>query len=287
MKYFINLRQKIAERGIKYALTIFDAKLGFGRFESLIFSNWFNPFATFWLNIRSFPLPQAVKFPVWVYGRPKLRCLSGSMKVIGRVNSGMIVFNKIRMMAPNLMTTQTEIVNQGTIEFLGSGEIGTGNKIVTYFGSLLRIGNCFKIQDQVNIGCMKNISIGNFTWVTHRCQIFDSNYHYLVNLEDNSVKNNTCPILIGNYCWIGNSTTISGGAQIPDFTTVASNSLVNRTTNSIPKFSIIGGTPARLLSTKIIRLYNIKEENRCRQFFKKYPNEVYHFEEEFNINNYL
>lgn len=287
MKYIRYLKQKLSEKGIKYALTIFDAKYGLGRLESLMFSNWLNPFATFWLNFRSFPLGQALRFPIWVYGRPKLRCLSGGMKIVGRIRPGMIVFNKVRKMAPNLMTIQSEIVNQGNIEFHGGGEIGTGNKIVTYFGSKLTIGNCFKIQDLVNVGCMKNIKIGDFTQVTHRCQIFDSNYHYLVNINDNSVKNNTFPIIIGNYCWIGNSTTISGGAIIPDFTTVASNSLVNRSGNSIPKFSIIGGTPAKLISTNIIRLYNIKKENCCRQFFKTNPDKAYHFENELNISDYL
>lgn len=258
---------------------------GIGRIERMMYSNWFNPFATLWLNLRSFPLSQSIRFPVWVYGRPKLRCLSGSMKVVGKVESGMVVFNQVRMMAPNLMTLQTEIVNQGTIEFHGPGIIGTGNKIVTYFGSILKLGSQFMIQDQVNIGCMKYISIGELSWITHRCQIFDSNYHYIVNLESHSIHNHTHPILIGNHCWIGNTSTITGGAEIPDYTIVASNSLVNKSINSVPEASIIGGIPAKLISSGYVRLYNSTIEKKCREYFKNITSEPFFMDKSATIND--
>jgi acetyltransferase-like isoleucine patch superfamily enzyme/2-polyprenyl-3-methyl-5-hydroxy-6-metoxy-1,4-benzoquinol methylase len=52
------------------------------------------------------------------------------------------------------------------------------------------------------------------------------------------------PIDIGNDCWIGANAIIMPNVTLGEFSVVASNSFVNK---SFPSFSIIGGTPARLL----------------------------------------
>ncbi len=269
------IKERLHKHGWKYAFTIFDAKYGLGKIESIFSSNWFNPFATVWLNFRSFSFIQALHLPVFVYGRPKLRCLSGRMKIEGAISMGMIVFNKVRMMAPGLMTEQSELLNQGTIIFEGGGEIGTGNKIVTYLGAEIRIGAEFKIQEQVNIGCMKSIDIGKCTWIVHRCQVFDTNYHYIADINRGIISNAIHPIVIGKYCWIGNTTTITGGAKIPNYTIVASNSLVNNHINDIPENSIVGGIPAKLISTGYRRVYNKELENKCRIFYQNHESSEY------------
>lgn len=266
---------RMQARGWRYGQTILDAKYGLGRLEELMASNWLNPFATFWLNVRSFPVKQALQFPVFVYGRPKLRCLSGSMEVKGKVRPGMVSVNKVRMMAPGLMTCKTELVNQGRIIFYGKGEIGTGNKIVTYFGAELHLGNGFKIQDEVNLGCMKYISIGEQSWIVHRCQVFDTNYHYVANLNKMTIPTCIKPIHIGNYCWVGNTSTVSGGAALPDYTIVCSNSLVNSHTNAIPENSIIGGIPAKLISTGYRRVFNNELDTSCRLHYRDEPDRMF------------
>lgn len=54
------------------------------------------------------------------------------------------------------------------------------------------------------------------------------------------------PVNIGNHCWIGASAIIMPNVTLGDFCIIAANSYVNK---SFPRFSIIGGTPARLLRT--------------------------------------
>jgi acetyltransferase-like isoleucine patch superfamily enzyme/SAM-dependent methyltransferase len=54
------------------------------------------------------------------------------------------------------------------------------------------------------------------------------------------------PIEIGNDCWIGASAIIMPNVSLGEYCVVASNSFVNK---SFPSFSIIGGTPARLIRT--------------------------------------
>ncbi len=52
------------------------------------------------------------------------------------------------------------------------------------------------------------------------------------------------PIIIGNHCWIGSESVILPNVQLGDFCIVAANSFVK---TSFPSYSIIGGTPARLI----------------------------------------
>ena len=52
------------------------------------------------------------------------------------------------------------------------------------------------------------------------------------------------PIRIGSNCWIGASAIIMPGVTLGDYCIVAANSYVNL---SFPDFSIIGGTPAKLI----------------------------------------
>ncbi|TDT58936.1 galactoside O-acetyltransferase [Enterobacter sp. AG5470] len=51
-------------------------------------------------------------------------------------------------------------------------------------------------------------------------------------------------IEIGDHCWIGASATIMPGVKLGNFCIVAANSYVN---TSFDDYSIIGGTPARLI----------------------------------------
>lgn len=166
--------------------------------------------------------------------------------------------------APNLMTVQSEINNQGKIIFHGSGLIGTGNKIcVGPFGTL-EIGALFKITDMCNVGCLNKIFIGTQTWIVQRCQLFDSNYHYVANMNDSTIPTDSAEIYIGRNCWICNTTTVTGGAYLPDFTIVGSNSLVNKNFSEIPERSLIGGVPAKYISTGFLRVDNeelIKKAN--------------------------
>lgn len=52
------------------------------------------------------------------------------------------------------------------------------------------------------------------------------------------------PVTIGNHCWIGASAIVMPNVILGDFCIVAANSFVN---NSFPNYSIVGGTPARLI----------------------------------------
>jgi acetyltransferase-like isoleucine patch superfamily enzyme len=77
---------------------------------------------------------------------------------------------------------------------------------------------------------------------------------------DDSVKPLTKPIYIGDYCWIGNRTTISKGAYLPDYTIIASNSLVNKNFSRLGSYNLLTGVPADVKVQNVKRIYDTKFE---------------------------
>jgi len=265
----------------------FDDKYGIGKLETIIASNWLNPLATLYLNVRSFPLSQAWRMPIFVYGHPRFYNLSGRIIIEGKIKTGMITFNQTRPGAPSVMSLQSEILNQGTIIFHGRGMIGTGNKIRVAGSAILEIGCDGNISDMVNIGCYSHIIIGSHARIVHRCQILDSNYHYVANLNNHTIPKWTKPIVIGKNCWICNSTTVTGGTVLPDYTIVASNSLVNRDFSAVPQKSIIGGIPAKHISTGYLRVYNQQTIDVINKFYDNNGDGMYVFPEDVEPESYF
>ena len=262
---------------IKYA----DTNFGIGKLELLITKNWLNPFATAYLNFRSFPIKQAIRFPIFAYGRPRFYCLSGKMIIAGKINTGMIKFNVTLQGAPSNMSIQSEILNYGQIIFKGKGEIGTGNKIATSTNSTIIIGKNFRIADCCNIGCLSNqIEIGDQCTITHRCQILDSNYHFLADFNNRKVAKYSTPIKIGTGCWICNSSTITGGTVLTNYTTVGSNSLVNKNFSNLPEGSIIGGVSAKFIKTGYRKIENYDIEKKINAYFKNSSDNFYPLSED-------
>lgn len=253
-----------------------DSKYGLGRFEKLFFSNWFNPLLTIWINFRSLPLGQALFFPIWVYGRPRLYCLSGNIKFkCQSLKSGLIKINKVRFGAPGNMSRQTEIYNLGVIEFDGPCEIGTGNKIIVAQKATLSIGKNCCISDNCTIAAFKGINIGETTRIAHSCQVLDTNFHYIADLNKGIVVDPTAKINIGKSCWIGNSSAIVKGANLPNYAIVGSHSLVNKDFSTTENGCIIAGIPAKLIKQNVIRVFNTKIEGIIWNYMAQHEQGIY------------
>lgn len=254
--------------------------------EEAFSKNWFNPFVTLYLNLRSLPFLKAIKMPIWIYGRPRIMALSGEIKIDSTIQSGMIKINYINN-GPSNMSVQTEIANYGTIIFKGRANIRTGNRILVVKGGTLEIGNNFIMGDMINIGCTKSIIIGDNVRLAHRSQIFDSNYHYVANFNKMIVPPLVRPIIIGSNSWICNSCTIAAGAKIPNFTIVSTNSLVNKDFSSIEEGSIIGGIPAKPIASGYKLVNNRKKEAEISKFYVANQNCVYAIPKELDNSDWF
>ncbi len=238
--------------------------------ERSIFYDKFNIFATIYLNFRLLSIKNAIKIPIFVYGHPKFWSLYGNVEFVNcKVKPGLVKLNWTKHTAggPNNSGCPTELNIWGTIIFKGTCRIGSSNKICVGEHGILELGKECHIMTQCNITAYSSVVIGNNFLMAHRSQILDTNYHFVADLVNKRVKRHFNPIKIGNDCWLCNSSTIAGGAVLPNNTIVASNSLINKDMANIPEYSIVGGLPAKLIATGYMRIYNQELERRIYHFF--------------------
>jgi Acetyltransferase (isoleucine patch superfamily) len=109
--------------------------------------------------------------------------------------------------------------------------------------------------------CFDSITIGDRVAITWDCQIMDTSFHYIEDVEFHSINPLTKKIVIGSYVWVGNRTTISKGSIIPDQSIVASNSLVNKDFSREGQFCMFAGMPAKVVKRNVKRIWNEQEES--------------------------
>lgn len=239
--------------------------------------NWLR---TIYFNFRTLPFKQAIKLPIYIYGKPLFNNLSGKILLKCPIKKGMIKINKICPYAPSLQTLDSQINIAGTLVIRGNVLIGCANKILVAHGGTLELGNYAHITDFCNIDCWNNIVIDDGTTIAHRCQIMDFDHHFVLNMNTLRICNNSHPIYIGKQSWICNSVTITSGVRLPNFTIVASNSLVNKDFSEVGENILLGGIPAKLIKNNIFRIYDDDIENALNEYFKSPTNKHYIVKEE-------
>lgn len=125
----------------------------------------------------------------------------------------------------------------------------------------------FKQAVKLPIFIYGKIVFGGNSRISWDCQIMDTAFHYVENLLDGDIKPLTSPIVLGNNIWIGNRTTIAKGTVLPDYTIVASNSLVNKDFSSIGENCLIAGLPAKLKQQNIRRVFDSKVQKKLDKKF--------------------
>lgn len=249
-----------------------------------LFSHCFNPLYTIYMNFIFFPLKQAIRFPLFVYGWPKLYSQFGRMECSDVCRPGMVRLNISYSHGPQHSCGNTELLIYGKIIFNAKKkndffEIGSGCKINVLQNAVFEMGANTKVTNSCNITVYKKLELGEASRISHRCQVMDSNYHYLADFDKKCVRHHSSPITIGSYCWICNSTTITGGAVIPNRVIVASNSLVSKDMSELLEGSIIGGVPAKLIRTGVRKIENSSFEKVVNDFFCNNPQEnIYNFD---------
>jgi acetyltransferase-like isoleucine patch superfamily enzyme len=215
---------------------------------------------TLYLNLRLLPLSQALQLPIYCTAYTRFFSLRGSVKFEGPVRHGMVKFGFLahNMFVPNNNITLLDIA--GELHFGGCGEFAPGVSISIARGAVLKIGKEFFINSKVRIVCHERIEIGDWARIAWESQLFDTNFHFIMDLSTGNYLKKTKPIRIGNNVWIGNRTTITCGAIIPPFCIVASNSLCSKDYSLTPQDSVIGGIPAALIKTGYRRVFSYADE---------------------------
>lgn len=213
-------------------------------------------FKSLYFNFRSLPFSMAIKCPIFLYTRVEILSTSGNVKIESSdVHPGMVIWGRFDSFRSQ---GNTRINNKGLIVFKGKGGILRGNEICVFSGATLEIGDDFLFGEDTMIYCQKRITVGKSLRFAYQSQMFDTDFHYSMNILTGEVQKKERPIIIGDYNWFGNKTTVKKGTRTPHHLTVAgSYSVLSKDyTKNIPEYSIIGGIPAKRLLTGFSRLWN-------------------------------
>lgn len=110
------------------------------------------------------------------------------------------------------------------------------------------IGNNSAIGAQSFLGGQGGITIGDDVIMGPGVRIFSENHNFSsLDLPIREQGESRKGVVIGNNCWIGASSNILDGVTIGDGVVVAAGSVV---TKDVPANSVIGGVPAKLITTR-------------------------------------
>lgn len=219
---------------------------------------------TIYLNFSKLPFSQAILFPIIITRNVKFYSLNGEIKLKGNIKTGMVRFGFFGEDTMYWKDESNLLKLEGTLVL--SHDISFANGIVVRVekGAILEIDENVKISNKVKIICYESIRIKKNTRIAWESQIIDTSFHYIRNLQDGSLGQLNKPIKIGENNWIGNRSSIMKGAETPNFCIVASGSLVNKAM-SIDNYTIIAGTPAKLIKEGVYRVLD-KEEKEIKNY---------------------
>jgi acetyltransferase-like isoleucine patch superfamily enzyme len=210
------------------------------------------------------PFKQACKLPILVTRNVHLFDLSGEIEIAGPVRFAMVRFGFFGEDTAYWKSNVSLLKIRGKIVFHGECHFGSGVAIRVEPAGLLEIGDNTKISNSAKIICYKSIVIGPNCRIAWETQMIDTTFHFVRDRESQRVFPRDGCIVVGANNWIGNRTSIMKGAVLPDFCIVASGSLCNKAYD-IPRDSMIGGAPAKLLKSGIYRALDTEEGQILRE----------------------
>lgn len=226
--------------------------------------NWLK---TLEINFFLLPINIAIKLPILIYGKCELGVLSGEVKFSTAPYKGMV---KIGITDPFRSVESTSFVHiQGTLE--------VGEQVVLRRGIHMHIVGLLRLEDHVYIGdnnsicASKCIVIKKGTRVGNNTSFIDTDFHFIANTQNRSVKNNSLPVEIGEQNWIGGNCIIKKGTKTPKGTIIAGPySMTSKDyTSVINEYSLIAGSPAKMLIENVRRINNTESEKVLYEHFKK------------------
>lgn len=225
---------------------------------------WFSHYRVFYsiyFNYKYLPKHQFKRLPIVFYKKSYATISAGGKLIL----SEEMVANrkKLRVGYP---TYDFEYQCEKTVLNICGGVLRLDGNLEIRRGGIIDIRGDVQCMDNVLFGSRCRVRIhnkayfGSWARFTHETQIFDTNFHPMERIDKPGFYPMSRPIKVGSFCWVGNRTTIGPGTVLPDYTTVASNSLLNKDYSFIKPYSIVGGIPAKLLREGYVRVWDKKRE---------------------------
>lgn len=142
----------------------------------------------------------------------------------------------------NMRSSLLRLDKNSVLNVEGNFSFMYGADVIVFAGGKLTLGNGSFINSDCKIRCSKEISIGENCAISHDFTVMDSDVHYL------DGNNNTKPVIIGNYVWIGTRVTVLSGVTIGEGAVVAAGAIVKE---DVPAHCLVAGVPARIVRQNV------------------------------------
>lgn len=238
------------------------------KIKDLFSINWY---ATYKVNYSLLPYRQAKHLPIIIMCKIKLTDLSGRIIINCPIEKGLVIIgSKFEMITTSMGVSQLGIGGDFVIN--GRFLIADDVRVIVNKGATLTISEHARLGHNTSLIVTNNVYFGKNVRFAYDSQLMTTNFHYMVDMETHVVKRmSNKGIVINDYCWIGNTSTIMNGTVLPEKTIVASHSLLNKDYSKLGQYPLIGGIPAKLIATGRSRVYNEKTERIIEKFFKDNP----------------
>ena len=157
-------------------------------------------------------------------------------------------FNQVALYPNNGILFQN---SGGTIEFNGRCHIGNASAIAIGKKGHLVVGNSFLSTAALKIACQHKIVFEENVLCGWESTFVDTDFHQLTMVNTKEHTQSFAPIHIGRGCWFAAKSMVLKGTILPEFVTLASNSLVNKEYDR--SYTLLAGSPAKIVKEGIFR----------------------------------
>lgn len=198
-----------------------------------------------WFNMRCFPFKTAIKLPVLVSHKTKLKKLKKGVIVLPENFTRFGI--KIGIGSNERIPEQKSMIflNEGHITFLGTAKFSAG-VILSNEGEMV-IGDNLFTNNNATIWCGDRIEIGDDNLWGWNVFLRDEDGHCII--VDGERRPTHAPIHIGDHCWLASETVFLKDAYIPDGCVVGYRSVITKGFDK--ENAIIAGTPAKVVRENI------------------------------------
>lgn len=168
---------------------------------------------TLLFNFHYFDFKTAIKIPVWLTHKVRLKNLKGRVLLdVSQIKRGMISIGFAHVSIND--TNEYALWNvEGTVIFKGKAGFGAGTKIAVGKNAKLTFGQNFLITARSEIACFKEIRFGDDCLLSWDILVMDTDAHPIYD-EQMKRMNDDKSIIIGNHVWIGCRCLILKGTRI-------------------------------------------------------------------------
>jgi acetyltransferase-like isoleucine patch superfamily enzyme len=249
-------------------------------YVGLISSRRINITKTLYINLKLFPLIDALKFPIYIYGSCRLT-VAGRVNIAAPIKMGLLKIGYKYEMLSYKVSSVFRLY--GTLVL--KGEVWFGSAISVYIGNdaMLEMGNMSSLGSCGNLICTKSIIFSDYSRIGSWSTVTDSNYHYMKDVLSGKINRKEREVFIGARNYIGSRSALLPGTKTPDNITIAFGTVCNRDyTKDIPENSVIAGVPAKLVKANIVRVFESNRERVIDEYFESTNSMAYYEKESIN-----